>query len=202
LWGRHRRGDAEPGSGQDDEVERLSSLTVTEVPRSELRDVDEEVSNAERAEELHVDLGVEEGDGEAQMEVPGDVLFGFDEVRVRNRAFPLLADVAELIELTEPSLVRVEGHTDSIGAPAYNRDLSERRAEAVVECSSRSTTSTSTRGCLRRPASARIARLSRTRPRTVRTTRRAATARGGPAVTPPRPRAKNRRVEVVLDDRS
>jgi OmpA-OmpF porin, OOP family len=28
--------------------------------------------------------------------------------------------------------VRIEGHTDSIGAPAYNRRLSEQRAESVA----------------------------------------------------------------------
>lgn len=83
-------------AGEDEgEVERMSSLTVTEVPRSGLRDVNAEISNAERAKELRADLGVEEGNGEARMAMPGDVLFGFDEARVRDSAEPLLADVAE-----------------------------------------------------------------------------------------------------------
>lgn len=39
--------------------------------------------------------------------------------------------------LTNPSLAnyrfRIEGHTDTVGTPAYNQDLSQRRADAVVD---------------------------------------------------------------------
>lgn len=50
---------ADAAGPEDGKVERVSSLTVTEVPRSELRDVNVDVSDAERAEELRADLDVE-----------------------------------------------------------------------------------------------------------------------------------------------
>jgi peptidoglycan-associated lipoprotein len=39
--------------------------------------------------------------------------------------------VAELIGRSGNVIVSIEGHTDSIGNPEYNKRLSERRAEAV-----------------------------------------------------------------------
>lgn len=66
------------------------------------------------------------------MSLPGDVLFAFDRAEVTDTGRRTLADVAELVELEDPPAVRVEGHTDSVGDPAYNQELSERRAQAAA----------------------------------------------------------------------
>jgi OmpA-OmpF porin, OOP family len=52
---------------------------------------------------------------------------------IKKESFKLLDDVARLL-LAHPELqrIRVEGHTDNVGAASYNKDLSERRAKAVV----------------------------------------------------------------------
>ncbi len=44
---------------------------------------------------------------------------------------PMLRQVAALIKASPAARLTIEGHTDNIGSAAYNRDLSERRAEAV-----------------------------------------------------------------------
>jgi outer membrane protein OmpA-like peptidoglycan-associated protein len=66
---------------------------------------------------------------------PTKVLFGFDDAKVRTEASKVLDQKAAAIK-SQPagaSEVIVEGHTDSIGDPAYNQDLAERRARAVKE---------------------------------------------------------------------
>jgi OmpA-OmpF porin, OOP family len=59
----------------------------------------------------------------------------FDTARdtIKPESFRILDEVARVL-LAHPELrrIRVEGHTDNVGAAAYNKDLSERRARAVV----------------------------------------------------------------------
>ena len=62
------------------------------------------------------------------------VNFDFDSARLREDSKALLQDLAAA--LLDPRLseyrFRVEGHTDAKGTAAYNDQLSERRAQAVV----------------------------------------------------------------------
>lgn len=58
--------------------------------------------------------------------------FEFDRWNIREISFPILDDVAEVLNRNpQITLVRIEGHTDSIGSDAYNQKLSERRAASV-----------------------------------------------------------------------
>jgi outer membrane protein OmpA-like peptidoglycan-associated protein len=62
------------------------------------------------------------------------IYFEYDTDTIRPVSMPLLDQVADVINHLAPELrIRVEGHTDSAGTPAYNLDLSFRRARAVVE---------------------------------------------------------------------
>ncbi len=65
--------------------------------------------------------------------LPADVLFDFDEAEVRPDAEPTLERLATLVGQAGDGPVRVEGHTDAKGDDAYNRTLSEQRAEAVAD---------------------------------------------------------------------
>lgn len=64
-----------------------------------------------------------------------DVQFAFNSAEIDPRYFDELNRVAarlkQVIREGQDGVVRVEGHTDSVGSAAYNQQLSERRAGAV-----------------------------------------------------------------------
>lgn len=69
-------------------------------------------------------------DGGTRIDIATDVAFDFGSAELR----PALA--AQLATIVKPYLqqpVRVSGYTDNIGAPAFNLDLSQRRARAVAD---------------------------------------------------------------------
>jgi len=59
------------------------------------------------------------------------VNFDFDRAEIRPASRPILDQAAQRLRQCGDERLQVEGHTDSIGADAYNQDLSERRARAV-----------------------------------------------------------------------
>jgi OOP family OmpA-OmpF porin len=59
------------------------------------------------------------------------VNFDFDKSDIRPDAAVILDEAASILNANPGSSVRVEGHTDSVGADAYNQGLSERRAASV-----------------------------------------------------------------------
>ncbi|HEX2478031.1 MAG TPA: OmpA family protein, partial [Geminicoccaceae bacterium] len=65
--------------------------------------------------------------------VPGGLLFAVDSELVQESAHDTLAKVAELISVYDDRKVLIVGHTDAIGDAAYNKQLSERRAELVKQ---------------------------------------------------------------------
>jgi outer membrane protein OmpA-like peptidoglycan-associated protein len=74
---------------------------------------------------------VSEQPGKTKVDLAADVLFAFDSDRLTAKARSDLEETARLVRERAKGPVRVEGHTDSVGSPSYNQDLSERRARAV-----------------------------------------------------------------------
>lgn len=70
---------------------------------------------------------------DAPIFMPADVLFGYDESFLRPEAITSLGKLAELIRRNPSARFRIEGHTDSFGAPDYNARLSLSRAESVKQ---------------------------------------------------------------------
>ena len=74
----------------------------------------------------------------AGLVVATDVLFAFDSAQLSPRASRVLADLATDLSAAlagrgrSSRTLTVVGHTDSIGARAYNQALSQRRADAVA----------------------------------------------------------------------
>jgi outer membrane protein OmpA-like peptidoglycan-associated protein len=68
------------------------------------------------------------------LELLEKIHFEFDSAVIREESHPILDVLAETLR-SSPGIVRLEvqGHTDERGSDAYNLDLSQRRADAVVD---------------------------------------------------------------------
>lgn len=58
--------------------------------------------------------------------------FDFDKATIRPDSKPILDEVEKLLRSDSQLRLTVEGHTDNVGRPDYNRRLSQARAQAVV----------------------------------------------------------------------
>jgi outer membrane protein OmpA-like peptidoglycan-associated protein len=59
------------------------------------------------------------------------ILFAFDQAEIMPASGEQVAAIAQALREKPDLCLRIEGHTDAVGDPVYNRDLSRFRAEAV-----------------------------------------------------------------------
>ncbi len=88
-------------------------------------------SSLSAVEKLKSELGAVESERGTVVSLPGDVTFDFDKATIRADAQPTLDRLAQLIAAGGAGGIAIEGHTDAKGEDAYNKRLSEQRAEAV-----------------------------------------------------------------------
>jgi outer membrane protein OmpA-like peptidoglycan-associated protein len=74
---------------------------------------------------------VEQGAEETTVTLSDEVLFEFDRADLRPAAATRLDELAGALRELGPRTVTIVGHTDNRGEPAYNQNLSQRRAESV-----------------------------------------------------------------------
>ncbi|WP_110656157.1 OmpA family protein [Salinicola halimionae] len=60
-----------------------------------------------------------------------DVNFEFDSAKLTSSAESILDGVSDKLMTNDKLRIRLEGHTDSVGPAAYNKELSQRRADSV-----------------------------------------------------------------------
>ncbi len=90
--------------------------------------------NRELIEELkRKNLDVRETKRGVVVNLP-DILFEFNKSTLTSEARAKVRDIAEILDRPRVAerAVSIEGHTDAIGSEEYNQRLSERRAEAVA----------------------------------------------------------------------
>lgn len=63
----------------------------------------------------------------------GSLLFEFDKAEIKSEYYSLLDETKKVFDEYPGLKVVVEGHADSVGSDSYNRGLSQRRAQAVVD---------------------------------------------------------------------
>lgn len=90
------------------------------------------------ASALPIDLPVNSLDNTVSFQNVGvvlqaDVLFAFNSSRLTGKATSRIAQAVANIHKRHPRALRIQGYTDSIGTPAYNLGLSQRRGQAVLK---------------------------------------------------------------------
>jgi len=69
---------------------------------------------------------------EKQIQILEEVQFAFDKFNISPKSKELLDELAEvMIEHPEILKVEVEGHADAVGTAAYNKQLTQKRADAI-----------------------------------------------------------------------
>ena len=69
---------------------------------------------------------------ELKVTVRNEVLFDFNSAGLRTASRESLREMAEVFQKYPNTTISVQGHTDSIGSAAYNKRLSNRRADSVA----------------------------------------------------------------------
>jgi outer membrane protein OmpA-like peptidoglycan-associated protein len=111
----------------------VSVLWSTELPVSALESSSVRSSRLREVQGILSELGAKRTAKGIVITLPEVVLFDFDKSDIRPDARPVLAKIAKVVAYYAGAPVRIEGHTDAVGTPAYNQDLSNRRANAVKD---------------------------------------------------------------------
>jgi outer membrane protein OmpA-like peptidoglycan-associated protein len=118
--------DADGCADQDNDQDGIAD-TLDQCP-NEAEDYDGDVDDDGCPEQRkRVDVTKEE------IELNEKVHFAYDKAKIQSQSHPLLKEVAKVLKANPNIQIRIEGHTDSRGSKDYNRELSQRRAQSVVD---------------------------------------------------------------------
>lgn len=91
--------------------------------------MDRQERELRRIEGLDVERTAE---NELNVVMRNEVLFDFNSSALRSESRQSIYEMADVFERYNRTTISVEGHTDSVGSDAYNRSLSQRRANSVA----------------------------------------------------------------------
>jgi outer membrane protein OmpA-like peptidoglycan-associated protein len=93
-----------------------------------------EMEAALAEEQARHDLEVQRlKDETLKIDIASEVSFDFNDASIKSAFTPTLQKVSEILVRYPHTVIHVVGHTDSIGSKEYNQQLSERRAQSVVD---------------------------------------------------------------------
>ncbi|ARK28593.1 OmpA family protein [Halalkalibacter krulwichiae] len=115
------------------EISSQSQVYITKMSTSRFFIKDIDVSQVEKdiletLGEFHAVIEEET----TTLTLPDNILFEFDSYELLQEADKVIEQLVQVIEAAEGK-VAIEGHTDQIGDAAYNQQLSEKRAQSVLE---------------------------------------------------------------------
>ena len=84
-----------------------------------------------RQELVGTGVQVVEQEGKVYLIMPGNITFGTNEYTIQSSFQPVLNSIAKVIKEYNKTMVQIVGYTDNTGSVAYNNTLSLQRANAV-----------------------------------------------------------------------
>ncbi|MGN8225483.1 OmpA family protein [Gracilimonas sp. BCB1] len=121
------------------EARRAEAIAAERRAEDALQLVKEERAEAERARKEASELAERLSEMEARQSERGmvltlsDVLFDFDSSTLNAGANKVVNELAGFLKNYPERTVHIEGFTDSIGSAEYNKNLSQRRADALKQ---------------------------------------------------------------------
>jgi photosystem I P700 chlorophyll a apoprotein A2 len=123
---------AAPPMARGSDGRPVSVLAGERAPASELTEERAGASSVSQVESALSQLGAKRTAEGIVITLPDQVLFDFDKADIKPDAAGVLGQIALVARHYPAAPIKVNGHTDAKGTPAYNLDLSKRRAQAVV----------------------------------------------------------------------
>ena len=83
---------------------------------------------------MSIKVGHQDSGQEKAIELREKIYFETDKAVIKSRSYGILNQVAATLkQYPEIKRMEIQGHTDSRGSSRYNHELSQRRAQAVVD---------------------------------------------------------------------
>jgi uncharacterized repeat protein (TIGR01451 family) len=105
-------------------VTNQATVSADQVPVTPLPPADITVLPAVRDSE-HVIVTPE------KIELTEEIHFEFDKATIQRQSYPILKELAGVLQNYPQLRIRIEGNTDSVGTESYNQKLSEARSKSV-----------------------------------------------------------------------
>lgn len=108
----------------------LAGAGVGRYMDNQQREMEQALAEEQRRNEIQVERLQDQS---LKIDISNEVSFDFDSAAIKPTFRPSLDKVADVLQRYPKTVVHVVGHTDSTGSESYNQQLSERRAESVVD---------------------------------------------------------------------
>lgn len=121
------------------EARKAEAIAAERRAKDALQQVKEEKAEAKRARKEASELADRLSEMEARQSERGmvltlsDVLFDFDSSNLNSGANKVVNELATFLNNYRDRTVQIEGFTDSVGSAEYNKNLSQRRADALKQ---------------------------------------------------------------------
>ena len=121
------------------EARKAEAIAAEQRAANALQELQKERAEAEKARKEATELADRLSEMEARQSERGmvltlsDVLFDFDSSNLKSGANKVVSELATFLNNYPERTVQIEGFTDSIGSAEYNKNLSQRRADALKQ---------------------------------------------------------------------
>lgn len=121
------------------EARRADAIAAERRAKNAMDQLEQERQEAERARKEASELADRLSEMEARQSERGmvltlsDVLFDFDSSNLKSGTNRVVSELANFLREYPDRTVQIEGFTDSVGSAEYNKDLSQRRADALQQ---------------------------------------------------------------------